>query len=200
MSFNATTDASVPPSPYELSTVITDDQMIDLVNQVFLQDTVNAAHLRHYAYISSNITRLKRELDHHYEEQREVYDHMMNSEEFRKQIQPVIHTYRRRERNRFHPYLSRPLINRTPTPHPSPPTSAPSSDNSNHSKSTKYYSPEQSISQQEGTSRNPIVIEDSDEEEEEAPSPPDRLEPRFHPICERCHQIGHDKDNCDTPI
>ena len=57
-----------------------------------------------------------------------------------------------------------------------------------------------STSRQDGTARNPIVIEVSSEEEH-IPKPykrPEHLRPTFHPICERCHQYGHKEDDCRT--
>src|ERR1700728_3816411 len=145
-----------------------------------------------------SIRRLESELDRHHAEQRTLFDHILENENFRRDLHPIITTYRRQSRAKgFHPYTQLPL---TPPPRsprlPSSPKSSPPSP-TRKPRSRKAYSSSDSfpMTKEEndiittylanhGTPLDPIVIEESDKE--------------LSPACQRCKQQGHDASNCDT--
>jgi hypothetical protein len=165
-------------------------------NQTFGDDCTASAHLCHYSFISLSIRRLESELDRHREEQKKLFDHIMENDGFRRNLRPIINTYRRQSRARgFHPYTQQPLTPPSRSPRLPPPSKPSSRSTTRKSRSSKTSSSSDSIQMTreedeiiaaylttQGTPQNPIVIEDSDED---LP-------------CRRCKQHGHDVSNCNT--
>lgn len=202
MSFSAATDSSVLPSPFELNNMVLHDQTVIILNETFPNDTTSSAHLRHYSFVSQNIQRLKHTLDQYYQEQNELFEHMMANDQFRTALQPIVHHHRRRTRaSRFNPYTERPLSSRShiqrraPTPHP------PSSSSSSKSLSSKSSSNESVLSYYTtGTKQNPINVDISIQKPmTTGTSNVDERKPP-QPTCKRCGQTGHLRPDCDTRI
>jgi len=197
-SLPSTTSSGFSLSPHEMSLIVLDNPSVDLLNETFGGDCTASAHLRHYMFVSQSIRRLESELDRHHAEQRTLFDHILENENFRRDLHPIITTYRRQSRAKgFHPYTQLPL---TPPPRsprlPSSPKSSPASP-TRKPRSRKAYSSSDSfpMTKEEndiittylanhGTPLDPIVIEESDKE--------------LLPACQRCKQQGHDASNCDT--
>lgn len=196
-------------SPIEFTHVISDDRIVTLLNRVFDNDLVGSAYLRHFAYITTNIHRIRYELDQHEQERDEIFNHMMRDGPFRDTVRPVVNTYRRRtRRSGLHPYTRLPLNNgplsRGPSPFPSnSSTTAPSQPSLSGVSTTSYYSVQES---QPGTSANPIDVDaavDDDDEAKTVKKPYTRATRQFlrpEPPCKRCGQVGHKKPDCDTPM
>jgi hypothetical protein len=91
MSFSAATNSSVLPSPFELNNMVLHDQTVILLNETFPNDRTSSAHLRHYSFVSQNIQRLKHTLDQYYQEQNELFEHMMANDQFQTALQPIVH-------------------------------------------------------------------------------------------------------------
>jgi hypothetical protein len=201
-SFSSVHDATLPPSAFELRHVILDSEAVENINNVLIEDAMSMAQLRHIYFMSRNIKRLEQELDYHYEEEREFYEHVMKDEKFRNALQPVVHEYRRRTRAKgFHPYHNRPLT------HPSLSASStsskghsPPSSSSSHSdsQSTSYesgmsivraYLEQERQQNQPGTSGNPIVVEaTNDDDKLSSTSSQSSFDfPKLLPRCRRRH-------------
>jgi hypothetical protein len=187
---------SILPDPNELSDLILDDPMVELLNQTFSDDFTAAAHLRHYSFISLSLKRLQTEINRHYEEQQELFEHMMNNEDFRDKLQPIVRA-RRRRINANHPHHRRSVSPHVLTPLP-PPSYSPSTSQPSTIDGLPNVNPHQL-----GSSQNPIEIEsDSEDDQYEIFARTYRREfsPRFRPTCERCGLIGHNTADCDTPL
>jgi hypothetical protein len=208
-----------------LTNLILDNPSVDLLNQEFGDDFLASAHLRHYMFISQGIKRLESELDRFQQEQKDLFDYMMESDGFRRNLHPIVRTYRRQTRAKgFHPYTQQPLAPpprhpRLPsTPKSSPPSSTLGSHPS-HSSSSSSSSTTASIQmskeeddiitaylKDEGTAQNPICVKDDDNEplcercKQLGHTINNCLTRMTHPVCERCKIIGHDTQNCDTPL
>jgi hypothetical protein len=173
MTSPSTSDSPSPLSAPELTNLIFDSPMANILHETFEDDVTGAAHLRHYGYISKNIMRLQLELDRHHEEQKELFNHIMENDYFRTAIQPIVHIYRLRFRTSpgFQPYapFSSGVFQRNAIPHTSPPTSSSSSSLNN----------------------KPLAAMSDSEETSDVPK---------QPTCEQCGQFDHDKPNCDTKI
>lgn len=206
------TNDLLPLSPSELSDMTLDNRMVTPLNDVFDNDNPDAAHLRHYSYISLNIERLKNELDRHDEERRELFDHMRNSEDFQSRIQPVLNDYRRlTRRSGFSPQANQPnakKLRRPSTPYrPFPPSSKTSSKGSSRSA--------RSFLSAGSSSDNPIDVDNLKtvkkprfdpqifeirEGQRHPTSNKGHLTKTFETSCKRCGQSGHVKADCDTKI
>ena len=77
----------------ELSRLILDNSSVDLINQT-KPDVAYAAHLRHVSYVALTTKRLEQELDRHYQENQELFEHLWKDEVFQKMMSPVIRNYR----------------------------------------------------------------------------------------------------------
>jgi hypothetical protein len=123
--------SALPSDPNELSNLILEDPMVELINQAFSDDFTAAAHLCHYSFISLSLKWLQTEINWHYEEQQELFNHMMNKEDFRDKLQPIICAHRRQIRAN-HPYHQQSVSLCVPTPlphhriHRAPPSHLPS--------------------------------------------------------------------------
>lgn len=82
-------------SPHELFRIILDNPSIETLNQTFGGDFTALSYLRHYMFISKGLKQLEDELDRHCQEQKEVFDNMMESSDFRKELRPIVTAYRR---------------------------------------------------------------------------------------------------------
>jgi hypothetical protein len=188
---SSTSNSPSPLSASELSELLRDDPMVNLINQTYNDNAVSAAHMRHYSFrvITMNIRRIRELLDEQLRERQEVFEHMMKDADLQEKLQPIITTYRQRCRDsRPVPYVKKPIFQQRPQT-PFRPTN-PSSLSSLPSESTN--------DNQFGSSKNPIVIEAS-EAEEVVVKPYERSEsmrPQFRPTCEQCGQIGHNQDDC----
>jgi hypothetical protein len=231
--FSSRHDATLPPSAFELRHIMTDYPAVGAISHSFRNDPLALERLHHMAYIAQNIERLQAELDRHHIEEEEFYNRMMENEEFRKKLQPIVHRYRRSSREKgFHPYNNRPLAptppprrhrnNRPTATTPPPPSTSPKSQKSEQSSpssnvyrtadSTSYETGmslieaylleerEREAQKLPGTSQNPILVEETDDDE---PIPPESnwrpSPPTFQSICEKCGAYGHEEDACDTP-
>jgi hypothetical protein len=195
-SSSSVSSSALPSDPNELSDLILEDPMVELINQAFSDDFTAAAHLRHYSFVSLSLKRLQTEISRHYEEQQELFDHMMNEEDFRDKLQPIIRAHRRRIRAN-HPYHRQSVPLRVPTPLP-PPSYSPSTSQPSTIDGLPNVNPYQL-----GSSQNPIEVEsDSENERYEKFAQTYRREfsPRFRPTCERCGLLGHNTSECDTPL
>ena len=84
--------------------------MVKLTNQIFEDDELTIAYLRHYIFITRSIHRAKYELDQLRYEQQTIHEYVMASPQFRQAMQPIVRTYRRRARQSgLHPYTRQPL-------------------------------------------------------------------------------------------
>jgi hypothetical protein len=212
-SSTASTSSNTPLSPSELSTILFDHSMVELITNVFSDEPRTVDQLRYYSYISQNITRLEAELDRHRQEREELFDHILRDEATEDTMRPIVRTYRRRtRRSGFCPYTHQPLANeiiRTPTPFPPATSSSRSSRNpSQSSSSDDSSSSSPSPYMQPGSSEYPINVDAN-------PQPDIHLDPitmkkpyvrsdedapRFKPTCARCGQFGHEKPDCDTKM
>jgi hypothetical protein len=191
MPASSTSNSPSPLFASELSELLRDDPMVNLINQTYNDDAVSAAFMRHYSFITMNIRRMRELLDEQLRERQEVFEHMMKDADLQEKLQPIVTSYRQRcHDSRPVPYTKKPMFQqRLQTPFR--PTN-PSSSSSLPSEPTNDNQP--------GSLRNPIVIEVS-EAEEVMVKPYERSEsmrPRFRPTCEQCGQIGHNKDDCQT--
>ena len=212
MSSSASTSSSPSSftSPRELSNMILRDDSVEYLNHAFEDDVTGEAHLRHYKYISTNINRLECALDHHKQQQQELFDHMLANKYFRVTIRPVVRQYRQQQqRSGFDPHTGLPLVYRqkpyarlTKNSRSSPPP---------HSVSGAQDSPSSSPSQsnhsaesEPGSSQNPIDV-DADTSRcvrcgEQGHTVPNCSKKLLLPTCERCGQFGHEQPDCDTKI
>lgn len=218
-SSTSSTSSNTPLSPSELSTILFDHSMVELITNVFSDEPRTVDQLRYYSYISQNIVRLEAELDRHHQERDELFDHILYDEATENTMRPVVRTYRRRtRRSGFCPYTRQPLANeilRTPTPFPPATSSSRSSQNSlpstNPSQSSSSGGSSNSApspNMQPGSSAYPIDV-DANPQSDIHLDPitikkpyvrSDEDAPRFKPTCARCGQFGHEKPNCDTKM
>ena len=197
-SSSSSSSPTYPISAFELGTLVLDERMVELTNRIFEDDDLTIAYLRHYIFITRGIHRAEYELDQLQHEQRTIHEYVMASPHFRRAIQPIVRTYRRRTRQSgLHPYTRQPLnINQPcspPTSQSSPPSSIPSQP-STSSLSSKSTQPPNDI--QPGSANYPIDVDDNDDHDKTKTV----KKPKFEPVCERCGKQGHDKPDCDTPI
>jgi len=213
---STSSSSSLPPTPAEFSRLMGDDTMVDILNQTFDDDVATKAILRHLGFLTSSITHLEQELARHVAERQEVFDHLMVDGRTRVRLQPVMITFRRRARRaRFHPYTRSPASShRRSTPHP---RTDPSTSSTRTTTRQQTDSPPQSSSTTSSVEAlvayyhnslpgasidNPIDLAAAEEEEDwlRRYNERERGEPRFQPVCERCGRIGHEREDCDTPM
>ena len=149
----------VLPDSYELSNLILEDPMVELINQTFSDDTTAAAHFRHYSFVSQSLKRLQTDINRHYEEREELFEHMMNNDDLRNKLQPIVRAHRQRIRAN-HPYHRRSVSQRIPTPIP-PPSCSPSTSQPSSIDGLPNVNPYQL-----GSSQNPIEVESDSEEDQ----------------------------------
>src|SRR6202034_1491171 len=89
-SLPSTTSSGFSLSPHEMSLIVLDNPSVDLLNETFGGDCTASAHLRHYMFVSQSIRRLESELDRHHAEQRTLFDHILENENFRRDLHPII--------------------------------------------------------------------------------------------------------------
>lgn len=205
----------------ELSNLVMNDRLTNLIDQVFNDDPASHAHLQHYATVSRNLRRLEYDLDQVREDQNTLFDRLMTCSRFRNAIKPVIRTERRRMRQaRFDPYTRRVLTHSTSSSSSiSQPSQASFSQSSSSSSRRSFHSTNDNFV---GSSSQPIDVDQFDETKtakkpiirplfplpdkcpkcEEHGHEDDCLQPirrpQFRPQCSRCGQLGHNKPECDT--
>jgi Zinc knuckle len=187
--------------------------MIPSLNEAFDDDNPDAAHLRHYSYVSSNIERLKEELDRHDEERRKLFDHMKNSEDFQNRMQPVLNDYRRRTRQgSSYPQTSQPTgkkLRRPSTPYrPLPPPPSNSSGKGSSRSARSFLSAGNSSDNPIDVDNfktvkkprfDPQIFEIRNEYRRSTSNKGKTVEkPMTDEWCERCHQQGHHHTECET--
>ena len=106
-------------SPPELSRLTTEPQMFHSISDAFLPDSSITVSLRYYAFMSRSIDTLEQELERIHTERQYMYDHLMQSDQFRRRITPVVNEYRlltgQQSQRRYHPYGHTPPPIRTPS-------------------------------------------------------------------------------------
>ena len=160
-------DSSILPTSTELSSILQDDPMVTILNEVFDDDPTARHCFRYFGFLTTSIDRMQQELYRHEEELREIFDYIMTDRQIRTCLQPITIAHRRlTRRNRSHPYTRRPS------------TSSPSS--SSNTEAQQRNSPSQSSSSTEallayysnnlpGTSvDDPIDLTAIEEDEERA--------------------------------
>ena len=208
------------PSPQELSNLITDPYTNEQVDRKFRNKPTSSAILRYYTFISHSITQLEEELERHQQEREILYNNLFTSRTFKYKIRPIVEEYRHRRamrRSIHHPYGCRasPSTSSTESSLSSeefPPlrasspkkecTATPSPINSlSHKQILRAMSIEihqHSDNNSFGSKEHPIVVEDTNEEN--TSPPPSRLQKGKGVLCARCDQVGHRREDCDTPL
>ena len=95
------------PSPQELSNLITDDYMVQLIASKFNNKPTSSAILQYYNFLSRSIATLEEELERHQIEHEVLHNHLLESQTFRHRIRPIVGVYRHRcalKRRGHHPY------------------------------------------------------------------------------------------------
>jgi len=90
MPSSSTSNSPSPLSASELSELLRDDPMVNLVNQVYNDNAVSATFMRHYSFITMNIRRMRELLDEQLRERQEVFEHMMKDAELQEKLQPIV--------------------------------------------------------------------------------------------------------------
>ena len=181
---------SLPPlatlTIQELTELCNDENIHPLLDQAFTKGHVSTANLRQFSFVSNAIKKMEKELQRFKLEQLTLFDELMDSQHFVRNMSPVLR-HHRRPRPRNHPYQR----------HSSSPSSSPRSvrilpeevdalhlpPNSESPATTTDSLPSYYTALEEpGTRRNPIVVESEDDEE----------------VCTRCHQPGHVRRRCNT--
>lgn len=185
--------AFIYPSSSELSDIVLNHDMVDLLNEQIesTQDITMAAQLRHYSFLSESIERLNRELTRHANEQIGLFEHMMDSEGFRGQIRPIVLAYRQQQRQGLR-QQARNLRRRPAAPYSSTTTSSRSSKSSGSSKRSGSI-PSSTGSDPSGSLQNPINVD------EFLDNMIDNLFKRTL-SCDRCGNPGHTRIACNQPI
>jgi hypothetical protein len=115
MPSSSTSNSPSPLSASELSELLRDNPMVNLINQTYNNDAVSAAHMRHYSFITMNIRRIGELLDEQLRERQEVFKHMMKDADLQEKLQPIVTTYRQRCRDsRPVPYTKKPMFQQRP--------------------------------------------------------------------------------------
>ena len=197
-SYNSYSTADSIPSPQELSDIVHDPIMANLIYRRFASKAPTRQLLLHYDFISQTIADLERQLERHQSERENIYDVLFERRSFQTRFRPIVTHYRqRRSRHPYHRSSRSPSPPRSDENFPSRSSSASRSERSVRillEEATArpmtpplLQTPESytlPVENQPGSSRNPILIEESDDEQ----------------TCPRCKQHGHQYEDCDVNI
>ena len=81
-----------PISAFELGTLILDEWMAELTNQIFHNDELTTTYLWHYTFITCSIHRAEYNLDQLWYKQQTIHKYMMAFPQFCQAIQPIVWT------------------------------------------------------------------------------------------------------------
>ena len=209
------TDSSVnePLTPTELSRILTDPEMNDLMQFALLGLPISTMVLRHFLFVSQSIERIETDLSYHRGERARLFRQLMRRRHFAEAIYPVMAAYRRHHSPT--PHLRRPTsprptsivadngITRLSPDSPIPVLIHPLSEDYSDQQSAissneSYHTP----STGDGTRANPIDVDIF----EPPPLPPPTLVQQFahrrtHSIavattCDMCARRGHTTNDC----
>jgi hypothetical protein len=123
------TDDLLGTDPIELSQMITQDYIPDVLTAAFTESPVALAILREYCFISHAMNNLRRELGRGRAERTSLFNALMGSRNFQHTMFPILTEFRRRQQETALP------------PYPQPLSSSSSTNNSPHSSELNSESP-----------------------------------------------------------
>ena len=181
-SSSSSSSSTYPIFAFELGTLVLDERMVELTNQIFKDDEFTIAYLRHYIFITHSIHRAEYELDQLRHEQQTIHKYVMASSQFRQAMQLIVRTYRRRAcQSSLHPYTRQPLnLNQLCSPQTSQsslPSSIPSQPSTSSLLSRLTQPPKDA---QPGSTNYPIDVNDNDDHDKTKTV----KKPKFKPACE----------------
>ena len=188
-----------PISAFKLSTLVLDEQIAALTNQIFHNDELMTAYLWHYTFITCSIHQAEYNLDQLWYEQQTIHEYVMAFPQFCQAMQLIVQTYWRQAcQSNLHPYTHQPLnLNQPCSPRTSQdsiPSSIPSWSLTSNLLSKSIPPPKVA---QPGSANHPINIDADDDHDKTRTvkkpyTIPDKQKPRFKPTCEQCDKWGHE--------
>ena len=173
----------------ELSHILMDDGSAAAIYHAFHPTPTLSMTLRHYLFISINIERIRRDLDRHRIELDNMFQLLIQSDQFQRNMNSIVLNYRDRRQS-------------TRTQSPPPQTVEIHDDRSNSSNESpeEFHTPE---AEEQGTQNNPINVDF------QPPSPhPTHLAIIPHvtarrtrsmdspTFCTTCTKVGHTRETC----